>query len=308
MITPWKGGKSLACDFTLVHPLNPGSAWSTSNKATTDAEGVKVQKYGNLCQRAGLLFTPAGLDTFGAPGPAAMEFLKELFNLYAQHHAIEELQTARSCAINECWERTSMAVAKAVAFQLSRLEYPIPMSTSTTLPLSELRTPPASGDEEMSQRLPAEMRQRLPADRAIPRGQVPQASQASVESQDLQANHLPQNEQTNPHVGLSEQTKHYLAHSDQANHHQDKPYAQSERTKPHLAQNEQTKPYLTQSALTNSHLPLSELDKPYPAHNEQAKPHQSERARTQLEQREVPPSSARHTTANIITDNFPIIS
>ena len=40
------------------------------------------------------------------------------------HPASDESQQARSVLIAECWERLTIAVAKAVAFQLSRLAYP----------------------------------------------------------------------------------------------------------------------------------------------------------------------------------------
>ena len=129
LMTPWKGGKSIAVDLTLVHPLNASSLWSADNDAVSRAEQVKVLKYSDLCDRAHLLFSPAGLDTFGGPGPMALDFLKTLFNTYAQHQSTDESQQARSVLIAGCWERLTMAVAKAVAFQLSRLAYPMPSAS-----------------------------------------------------------------------------------------------------------------------------------------------------------------------------------
>ena len=129
LITPWKEGKSIAVDLTLVHPLIASSLWSTDNNAVAKAEQDKVLKYSDLCDRAHLLFNPAGLDTIGGPGPMALGFLKTLFNTYAQHQSTEESQQARSVLIAGCWERLTMAVAKAVAFQLSRLAYPMPSAS-----------------------------------------------------------------------------------------------------------------------------------------------------------------------------------
>ena len=78
--------------------------WSADNDAVSRAEQVKVLKYSDLCDRAHLLFSPAGLDTFGGPGPMALNFLKTLFNTYSQHQSTDESQQARSILIAGCWE------------------------------------------------------------------------------------------------------------------------------------------------------------------------------------------------------------
>ena len=64
-------------------------------------------------------FHPVGMDLFGGYGPRAAEFLKTLFSRYARHSA-RATELLNPGQLQECWERVSVALHKAVGRQLVR--------------------------------------------------------------------------------------------------------------------------------------------------------------------------------------------
>ena len=78
LLRAWKGGRDVAIDFTVVHPLQESQKPWTQDKARTflkTTEGKKVAKYSAACALEGWLFHPAAFDTWGGVGPQAKELL-----------------------------------------------------------------------------------------------------------------------------------------------------------------------------------------------------------------------------------------
>ncbi|GAV06471.1 hypothetical protein RvY_16455 [Ramazzottius varieornatus] len=78
-IIPWKNGKELVWDVTVVDTLAKSYVGKTSEKvgaAAEDAEERKNQKYQGIASQ--YLFVPLGFETFGSWGPAATELINAI--------------------------------------------------------------------------------------------------------------------------------------------------------------------------------------------------------------------------------------
>ena len=102
--------------YTLPEPFQElGSSIPTVEQAELD----KAAESTDLCARAGVLFIPAGVDTFGAYGTQARLFLGKLFQHYAKRMSCEGFDRFPGQHQSECWQRVSIALRKGVGAQLS---------------------------------------------------------------------------------------------------------------------------------------------------------------------------------------------
>ena len=77
--TPWKLGRSLLWDVTVVDTLAQSHIMTTSataEAAADKAEELKTSKYQALADR--YIFTPIGLETFGSWGSEAFALIKDI--------------------------------------------------------------------------------------------------------------------------------------------------------------------------------------------------------------------------------------
>ena len=77
--TPWKLGRSLLWDVTVVDTLaqsHIGTTSATAGAAADKAEELKTSKYQALADR--YIFTPIGLETFGSWGTEAFALIKDI--------------------------------------------------------------------------------------------------------------------------------------------------------------------------------------------------------------------------------------
>ena len=81
LLRAWQGGKDLAVDVTVSHPLQLSQQPWTAAKAKgylSSVEKKKVAKYSKACQLEGWEFTGAAFDTWGGVGPGARQVLFKL--------------------------------------------------------------------------------------------------------------------------------------------------------------------------------------------------------------------------------------
>ena len=96
--------------------------------------------YEASCEKAGMTFSPVGMDVFGGYGSRGLSFLKTLFERYARHSARASELLGPGQLQRECWERISVALHLAVGRQLARL-----VSRSGAVPVEESGQGRASG-------------------------------------------------------------------------------------------------------------------------------------------------------------------
>ena len=81
LLKTWQGGKDLAVDITISHPLQISQQPWTAAKAKgylSTVEKKKMAKYGEACRLEGWDFTGAAFDTWGGVGPGAKQLLFKL--------------------------------------------------------------------------------------------------------------------------------------------------------------------------------------------------------------------------------------
>ena len=111
----------MAVDLTVVHPLNASHSWTSDIAVVDAAEAAKVAKYGAVCEKAGVLFVPLGVDTFGACGAHGQDFLSKLFDRYAKRCGRDAVLRGPGQLQRECWERFLVAHHRAIGGQLARV-------------------------------------------------------------------------------------------------------------------------------------------------------------------------------------------
>ena len=121
LITAWAEGRDVAVDLTVVHPLNASHSWTSDVAVVDAAEAAKVAKYGAVCEKAGVLFVPLGVDTFGACGAHGQDFLSKLFDRYAKRCGRDAVLRGPGQLQRECWERFLVAHHRAIGGQLARV-------------------------------------------------------------------------------------------------------------------------------------------------------------------------------------------
>ena len=92
--------------------------WATETPAVDIAEAAKVVKYTGTCERAGLLFTPVGIDTFGGCGKLGRAFLEKLFSRCAKRGGTHSDLQEPGQRPRECWEQLMVALRRAIGDQL----------------------------------------------------------------------------------------------------------------------------------------------------------------------------------------------
>ena len=102
----------------MVHGLNPSEAWDLIVPAEDKAERAKILKYHTLCEATTLDLVHIGMNTFGSFGTQGQVFLGKLFTRYVKRCASEGEQRYPGQLQNQCWERVSVALHKAIAQQL----------------------------------------------------------------------------------------------------------------------------------------------------------------------------------------------
>ncbi|GAU95729.1 hypothetical protein RvY_07302 [Ramazzottius varieornatus] len=96
---PWKNGKELVWDVTVVDTLAKSYVGKTSEKvgaAAEDAEEKKIEKYQGIASQ--YLFVPLGFETFGSWGPAATELINAIGTKLS---SVTERQSTRAQENNE---------------------------------------------------------------------------------------------------------------------------------------------------------------------------------------------------------------
>ena len=84
LVEGWESDQDGAVDLTCVHALNLSANWASDVSAVDLAEQAKDTHYAAQCAQAGLSWTPAGIDTFGACGKRGFVFFTKLFDRYAK--------------------------------------------------------------------------------------------------------------------------------------------------------------------------------------------------------------------------------
>jgi hypothetical protein len=120
IIESWEAGQELAVDVTCVHALNLSANWAADVPAVDLAEQAKDVHYAAACEQAGLSWTPAGMDTFGACGKKGLAFFSKLFDRYAKRRGGPGLLQKLGQPQRECWERLLVAHHRAIGDQLFR--------------------------------------------------------------------------------------------------------------------------------------------------------------------------------------------
>jgi hypothetical protein len=119
LVYEWDSGRDMAVDLTIRHPLAASGKWDPNVCQLSEAEAAKNRKYLSLCNAAGLDFTPLGMSPFGAFGPQGNSFLRRLFGRYAKRFGRQQEERFLGQFQQQCWERISVALHKAVGQQLS---------------------------------------------------------------------------------------------------------------------------------------------------------------------------------------------
>ena len=81
LLRAWVGGKDLAVDVTVSHPLQAAQQPWSADKARgylASVERRKVAKYKEACKLEGWEFSGAAFDTWGGAGPGAKQVLFKL--------------------------------------------------------------------------------------------------------------------------------------------------------------------------------------------------------------------------------------
>jgi hypothetical protein len=105
LIESWEAGRDCAVDVTCVHALNLSANWISDAAAVDLAEQAKDTHYATACEQAGLCWTPAGMDAFGACGKKGLTFFAKLFDRYAKRCGEPGLLQKPGQPQRECWER-----------------------------------------------------------------------------------------------------------------------------------------------------------------------------------------------------------
>ena len=78
----WVGGKDVAVDVTVCHPLQRAELpWSVAkcNTFLKRKEEAKIVKYADPCALEGWDFLPMAFTTWGSSGPQAFPLLRKIF-------------------------------------------------------------------------------------------------------------------------------------------------------------------------------------------------------------------------------------
>ena len=102
-------GKPLALDVQVVHGLSS----RLGEEAVAKGENDKKAKYSAACSMIDMNFSPVVWDTLGGLGPDSLKFMQKLITAAAAGSS-QPIDTA-----NYLWQRTALALARAVARQLS---------------------------------------------------------------------------------------------------------------------------------------------------------------------------------------------
>ena len=117
LLTSWRNGQDMAIDITVVHS-NPVQRVRTAGSAASvlrAADAHKRREHGPACARAGVLFEPLVLDTWGGLHGASRGTWKSIVAA-ATRGSAHTLRAARSGKINQ---GLSVAVMRGVARQLA---------------------------------------------------------------------------------------------------------------------------------------------------------------------------------------------
>ena len=102
LVSSFIGGKPLAIDTTVVHPLRTSVSISarglTPGANANKAESLKCDKYSALCQQAGWLFMPFGVETTGGWGNKARRLLQVIAGAQANRSGVPVSESYRAVA------------------------------------------------------------------------------------------------------------------------------------------------------------------------------------------------------------------
>jgi len=118
LISGWRGGSSLAVDFTIRHV---DGAWHSEavSQALKEAERSKRIENRPSCDAMGWLFEPFAASPFGIFSPAAHTIISRLINEVLVHQAQEDGSPDPAADIfRTLWGDISFALHRAVARQL----------------------------------------------------------------------------------------------------------------------------------------------------------------------------------------------
>ena len=119
----WRGGKPLAVDLTVVHPLRPSEPRPTPENMRgllNREEQAKVTKYQATCDAVGWSFAPLVLHPWGGTTTKGAALLHHLCRLYAE--AAHEGMT-KSERVERFWQSYTSCIMKSVANQLQGTTY-----------------------------------------------------------------------------------------------------------------------------------------------------------------------------------------
>ena len=81
LLKAWQGGKEVAVDVTVKHPIQVDQAPYAGPKAEAYLKQIETRKetmYRVPCEKEGWLLTPAGFNIWGGVGPKAKDVLAKL--------------------------------------------------------------------------------------------------------------------------------------------------------------------------------------------------------------------------------------
>ena len=119
----WAGGKPLAVDLTVSHPLRPSEPRPTPEKvrkAMATEEQLKSAKYNHSCATVGWTFKPLAIHPFAGVTPEGAQFLHRLARQFAENSTVRETRGER---VSHFWVTFTMTVIKEVAAQLKLTTY-----------------------------------------------------------------------------------------------------------------------------------------------------------------------------------------
>ena len=113
LLRNWAGGRDVAVDLTIVHPLQVGETpWSADRVKSLlrRKETAKSLKYEDACRQEGWGFLPVAFSTWATAGPSAFDLLQRILPRPAAGADADD----RSARLSELRDVVSQAVMRQV--------------------------------------------------------------------------------------------------------------------------------------------------------------------------------------------------